>query len=48
MKHLKLLLLLFVVQLHAQQGGMWISYLLQGMKVIEMKNLGMKMTIADI
>ena len=48
MKHLKLLLLLFVVQLQAQQGGMWIPSLLQGMNENEMKNLGMKMTAADI
>ncbi len=48
MKHLKLLLLLFVVQLQAQQGGMWIPSLLQGMNEKEMKNLGMKMTAADI
>jgi len=48
MKHLKLLLLLFVVQLHAQQGGMWIPSLLRGMNEKEMKNLGMKMTAADI
>jgi hypothetical protein len=48
MKNLKLLLLLFVVQLHAQQGGMWIPSLLQGMNEKEMKNLGMKMTAADI
>jgi hypothetical protein len=48
MKNLKLFLLLFVVQLHAQQGGMWIPSLLQGMNEKEMKNLGMKMTAADI
>jgi hypothetical protein len=48
MKHLKLLLLLFVIQLQAQQGGMWIPSLLQGMNEKEMKNLGMKMTAADI
>jgi hypothetical protein len=48
MKHLKLLLLLFVVQVQAQQGGMWIPSLLQGMNEKEMKNLGMKMTAADI
>ncbi|CAN1564311.1 Peptidase S46 [Flavobacteriaceae bacterium] len=48
MKHLKLLLLLFVVQIQAQQGGMWIPSLLQGMNEKEMKNLGMKMTAADI
>ena len=48
MKHLKLLLLLFVVQIQAQQGGMWIPSLLQGMNEKEMKNLGMKMSAADI
>ena len=48
MKHLKLILLLFVVQIQAQQGGMWIPSLLQGMNEKEMKNLGMKMTAADI
>ena len=48
MKHLKLLLLLFVVQVQAQQGGMWIPSLLKGMNEKEMKNLGMKMSAADI
>ena len=48
MKHLKLLLLLFFVHVQAQQGGMWIPSLLQGMNEKEMKNLGMKMTAADI
>ena len=48
MKHLKLLLLLFFVQVQAQQGGMWIPSLLQGMNEKEMKNLGMKITAADI
>lgn len=48
MKHLKLFLLLFFVQVQAQQGGMWIPSLLQGMNEKEMKNLGMKMTAADI
>jgi len=48
MKSLKLLLLLFVIQIHAQQGGMWIPSLLQGMNEKEMKNLGMKMSAADI
>jgi Peptidase S46 len=48
MKHLKLLLLLFIIQLHAQQGGMWIPSLLQGMNETEMKNLGMKMSALDI
>ena len=48
MKILKALLLLVVMQLHAQQGGMWIPSLLQGMNEKEMKNLGMKMSISDI
>jgi hypothetical protein len=48
MKHLKLLLLFFVIQVQAQQGGMWIPSLLQGMNEKEMKNLGMKMTATDI
>ena len=48
MKFLKLLLLFFVVQMHAQQGGMWIPSLLEGMNETEMKNLGMKMSASDI
>jgi len=45
---LHLLLLLFVIQIHAQQGGMWIPSLLQGMNEKEMKNLGLKIPISDI
>lgn len=48
MRFIKLFLLLFVIQVHAQQGGMWIPSLLQGMNEKEMKNLGMKMSIKDI
>ncbi len=48
MKFLKALLLLFVIQMQAQQGGMWIPSLLNGMNESEMKNLGMKMSIKDI
>jgi hypothetical protein len=48
MKFLKLLLLLFVLQIHAQQGGMWIPSLLEGMNEKEMKSLGMKMSAKDI
>ena len=48
MKIIKVLLLLFIVQVQAQQGGMWIPSLLQGMNETEMKNLGMKMSAADI
>jgi hypothetical protein len=48
MKFLKLFLLLLVMQMHAQQGGMWIPSLLKGMNETEMKNLGMKMSVKDI
>lgn len=48
MKFLRLFVLLFVVQASAQQGGMWIPSLLNGMNEKEMKHLGMKMTAADI
>src|SRR6218665_2304458 len=48
MKFLKLFLLLFVIQTQAQQGGMWIPSLLSGMNEKEMKNLGIKMSAADI
>ena len=48
MKFLKLVLLLFVIQTQAQQGGMWIPSLLKGMNEKEMKNLGMKMSVKDI
>ena len=48
MRNLKLLLLFFVIQIQAQQGGMWIPSLLQGMNEKEMKSLGMKMTASDI
>lgn len=48
MKYIKLILLLFVTTLQAQQGGMWIPSLLDGMNETEMKNLGMKMSASDI
>lgn len=48
MKYIKLLLILFVVQMQAQQGGMWIPSLLKGMNETEMKNLGMKISAEDI
>ena len=48
MKYFKLLLLLFVIQTQAQQGGMWVPSLLQGMNEKEMKSLGMKMSAKDI
>ncbi len=48
MKYIKILLLLFVIQIQAQQGGMWIPSLLKGMNESEMKNLGMKITAEQI
>ena len=48
MKHIKLLVLFFVIQLQAQQGGMWIPSLLNGMNEKEMKSLGMKISAKDI
>jgi len=48
MKYLKLLFLLVSFQLLAQQGGMWIPSLLEGMNETEMINLGSKMTAQDI
>ena len=40
---LLLILSLLPVSLAAQQGGMWIPSLLEGMNAKEMKSLGMKM-----
>ena len=48
MKKIKLLLLLFVISTQAQQGGMWIPSLLNGMNETEMKSLGMKISAKDI
>ncbi len=48
MKLLRLLLIFLSVPLFAQQGGMWIPSLLEGMNETEMTNLGMKMTAQDI
>ena len=48
MKFLKLLIILFAFQVNAQQGGMWIPSMLQGMNESEMKSLGMKMSAQDI
>ena len=48
MKFLRLLLLLFIIQVQAQQGGMWIPAFLEGMNESEMKNLGMKISIDQI
>ena len=48
MKFIKLVVLLFVIQIQAQQGGMWIPSLLKGMNENEMKTLGMKLTAEQI
>ena len=47
-RFLKIALFLSAIVLHAQQGGMWIPSLLEGMNAKEMKTLGMKMSVADI
>lgn len=48
MKLFRLLFILLSFPLFAQQGGMWIPSLLEGMNASEMTNLGMKMTAKDI
>jgi len=48
MRFFKLILVLFVFQLHAQQGGMWIPSLLEGMNESEMTSLGSQLTAKDI
>ncbi|GJH41568.1 Asp/Glu-specific dipeptidyl-peptidase [Capnocytophaga sp. HP1101] len=48
-KYIYLLLFsLYLLPATAQQGGMWIPSLLEGMNAKEMKSLGMKMTVSDI
>ncbi len=48
MKCIKLFILLLAFPVFAQQGGMWIPSLLEGMNETEMQALGMKMTAEDI
>ena len=48
MKYIKILFLLISFQLFAQQGGMWIPSLLEGMNETEMQNLGSKLSANDI
>ncbi len=48
MKLIRLFILLLAFPMFAQQGGMWIPSLLEGMNETEMQNLGMKMSAADI
>ena len=48
MKLLRFLLLFITIQLSAQQGGMWIPSLLEGMNEDEMHSLGSKLSAEDI
>ncbi|MCF6350538.1 MAG: S46 family peptidase [Flavobacteriaceae bacterium] len=48
MKILKLLFLLLIINLNAQQGGMWIPSQLEGAREKEMKSLGSNLTAAAI
>ncbi|WP_333695371.1 S46 family peptidase [Flavobacterium sp.] len=48
MKFFRLLILFLSFSGFAQQGGMWIPSLLEGMNEKEMKSLGMKMSAKDI
>ncbi|WP_299106401.1 S46 family peptidase [uncultured Tenacibaculum sp.] len=48
MKYIKILFLFLFIQVSAQQGGMWIPSLLEGMNEQEMKSLGGKLTAKDI
>lgn len=48
MRYLKLFILFICIQATAQQGGMWIPSLLQGMNEQEMQSLGSKLTAKDI
>ncbi len=48
MKFLKSLLLFVTINVSAQQGGMWIPSLLEGMNEQEMTDLGSKLTAKDI
>jgi hypothetical protein len=48
MRLIKFLLFLLVVQVYAQQGGMWIPSLLEGMNEEEMQSLGSQLSAEDI
>ncbi len=47
-RYLSLFVLFIVFQVSAQQGGMWIPSLLEGMNEAEMTSLGSKLTAKDI
>ncbi|WP_298754257.1 S46 family peptidase [uncultured Psychroserpens sp.] len=48
MRFLKIIFFFIVFQMTAQQGGMWIPSLLEGMNEDEMQSLGSKLTAQDI
>ena len=48
MKYFKVLFLFIALQLTAQQGGIWIPSLLEGMNETEMRSLGSNMSAKDI
>ena len=48
MRFIKFLFFFLVLQVSAQQGGMWIPSLLEGMNETEMQSLGSKLTAQDI
>ncbi|MDH3322708.1 MAG: S46 family peptidase, partial [Flavobacteriaceae bacterium] len=48
MKFFKILVLFITLQISAQQGGMWIPSLLEGMNENEMQSLGSNMSAKDI
>ncbi len=48
MKYFKLIIFFLCIHVSAQQGGMWIPSLLEGMNETEMANLGSKLTAKDI
>lgn len=48
MKYIKIFILLIAIQVSAQQGGMWIPSLLEGMNEQDMQALGSKLTAKDI
>lgn len=48
MRLFKILIFFLVFQVSAQQGGMWIPSLLEGMNESEMQNLGSQLTAKDI
>lgn len=48
MKYIKIILFFIAFQVTAQQGGMWIPSLLEGMNEQEMKSLGSHLSASDI